>query len=95
MPRIKQYRDIQAMFWNSWGTMNQAWVLIDTKMGKEHLALEELRRIPGVSEAHIVTGDHDILLLVEADSMKQLNDILTWNIRRQKDVLCTITMVIM
>jgi len=24
-------------------------------------ALEELRRIPGVSEANIVTGDHDIM----------------------------------
>ncbi len=82
------------MFWNSWGLLNQAWVLINTKVGKEHQALEELRNIPGVSEAHIVTGDHDIMLLVEADSMKQLNDVLSWNIRRQRDVLSTITMVV-
>ncbi len=75
--------------------MNQAWVLINTKVGKEHQALEGLRKIPGVCEAHIITGDHDIMLLVEADSMKQLNDILSWNIRRQKDVLSTITMVVM
>jgi len=34
------------------------------------------------------------MLLVEADSMKQLNDVLSWNIRRQKDVLSTITMVV-
>ena len=74
--------------------MNQAWVLVKTKIGREHQALEELRSIPGVSEAHIVTGDHDIMLLVEADSMKQLNDILSWNIRRQRDVLSTITMVV-
>ena len=57
-------------------------------------ALEELRRILGVSGAHIVTGDHDIMLLVEADSMKQLNDVLGWNIRRQRDILSTITMVV-
>ena len=74
--------------------MNQAWVLINTKVGKEHQALEELRSILGVSEAHIVTGDHDIMLLVEADSMKQLNDFLSWNIRRHKDILSTITMVV-
>ena len=74
--------------------MSQAWVLIKTKIGREHQALEELRSIPGVSEAHIVTGDHDIMLLVEADSMKQLNDVLSWNIRRQRDVLSTITMVV-
>ena len=74
--------------------MSQAWVLIKTKIGREHQALEELRSIPCVSEAHIVTGDHDIMLLVEADSMKQLNDVLSWNIRRQRDILSTITMVV-
>ena len=82
------------MFEKPWGLMNQAWVLVTTKIGKEYQALEGLRKITGVSEAHIVTGDHDIMLLVEADSMKQLNDFLSWNIRRQKDVLSTITMVV-
>ena len=82
------------MFGEPWGLMSQAWVLVKTKIGREHQALEELRSIPGVSEAHIVTGDHDIILLVEADSMKQLNDVLGWNIRRQRDILSTITMVV-
>lgn len=75
--------------------MKQAWVLVDTKIGRERLALQALRRIPGVSEAHIVTGGHDIMLLVEAESMKGLNDVLSWNIRRQKDILSTITMVVL
>ena len=74
--------------------MNQAWVLINTKIGNEREALEDLRKISGISETHIITGDYDIMLLVEANSMKQLNDILSWNIRRQKDVLSTITMVV-
>jgi DNA-binding Lrp family transcriptional regulator len=74
--------------------MNQAWVLVKTKVGREIEAIEGLRKIPGVSEAYIITGDHDILLLVEADSMKRLNDILSWNIRRQREVLSTITMVV-
>ncbi len=74
--------------------MNQAWVLVNTKIGKEHQVLEGLRKIPGVKEAHIVTGDHDIILLVETGSMKQLDDILSWNIRRQKDIVCTVTMVV-
>ena len=82
------------MFGEPWGLMSQAWVLVKTKIGREHQALEELRSIPGVSEVHIVTGDHDIMLLVEADSMKQLNDVLGWNIRRQRDILSTITMVV-
>jgi DNA-binding Lrp family transcriptional regulator len=70
--------------------MNQAWVLI----GKEHQALNELRKIPGVKEAHIVTGDYDIMILIEAKSMKQLKDILSWNIRREKNVCNTVTMIV-
>ncbi len=74
--------------------MRKAWVLVNTVVGKDHQALEELRKIPGVKEAHLVTGDYDIILLIEAPSMKQLEDILTWNIRRQKNICATATMVV-
>lgn len=74
--------------------MNRAWVLVNTILGKERLALEELRRTPGVTEAHLVMGDYDIMVFIEADSMKKLNDILSWNIRRNKNICNTITMVV-
>lgn len=74
--------------------MNQAWVLVNTTLGKEHHALVELRKIPGVKEAHIVTGQYDIMLLIEANSMKQLQDIISWNIRRHNAVCNTVTMVV-
>jgi DNA-binding Lrp family transcriptional regulator len=72
--------------------MNQAWVLVNTILGKERLALEELRKTPGVTEAHLVMGDYDIMVFIEADSMKKLNDVLSWNIRRNKNICNTITM---
>lgn len=74
--------------------MNQAWVLINTVIGKEHQALTEIRKIPGVKEAHIVTGQYDIMLLIEANTMKQLEDIISWNIRRHNTVCNTVTMVV-
>ena len=74
--------------------MNQAWVLINIQMGKEFQVLNYLRKIPGVKEAHIVTGIYDIILLIESDSMKKLNDILSWNIRRHKNICNTFTMVV-
>ena len=74
--------------------MNQAWVLINTIVGKEQQVLNELRRMPNVKEAHLVTGQYDILILIEATSMKQLNDLLMWNIRRQKDIVNTVTMIV-
>lgn len=74
--------------------MNRAWVLVNTVIGKENQALKELRRTPGVQEAYLVTGEYDIILLIEASSMKKLDDILTWNIRREKNVCATVTMVV-
>ena len=74
--------------------MSQAWVLVNTVLGKERQSLIELRKIPGVNEAHIVTGQYDIMLKIEAKTMKQLEDIISWNIRRHKTVRNTVTMVV-
>lgn len=74
--------------------MNKAWVLVNTIVGKEHHVLKELRKMPNIKEAHLVTGQYDILILIEATSMKQLNDLLMWNIRRQKDIVYTVTMIV-
>jgi len=53
-----------------------------------------LRIILGVTEAHLVYGQYDLILLIEANSMKQLEDIISWNIRRHKTVCNTVTMVV-
>ena len=74
--------------------MTQAWVLINTVLGKEKHSLRELRKIPGVTEAHIVTGQYDIMLHIEAKSLKQLEDIISWNIRRHDTVCNTVTMIV-
>jgi DNA-binding Lrp family transcriptional regulator len=75
--------------------MRQAWVLVNTILGKENKALDALRKTPGVVEANLVLGEYDIMVLVEAESMKKLNDILSWNIRRHKTICNTVTMIVM
>ena len=74
--------------------MRQAWVLVNTILGKERQALVALRKIPGVLEAHQVLGEYDILVLIQAESMKKLNDILSWNIRRHQTICNTVTMIV-
>jgi DNA-binding Lrp family transcriptional regulator len=74
--------------------MRQAWVLVNAILGKERQALDALRKIPGVVEAHRVLGEYDILVLIQAKSMKKLNDILSWNIRRHKTICNTVTMIV-
>ena len=46
--------------------MRRAWVLVNAILGKEYEALEDLRKLPGVKEAHLITGQYDIILLIEA-----------------------------
>ena len=74
--------------------MRQAWVLVNTILGKERQALVALRKIPGVLEAHQVLGEYDILVLIQSESMKKLNDILSWNIRRHQTICNTVTMIV-
>ena len=74
--------------------MNRAWILVNTSLGREIQSLKSLRQIPGVKEAHLILGQYDIILLIEASSMKQLEDIISWNIRRHKTVCNTVTMVV-
>jgi DNA-binding Lrp family transcriptional regulator len=74
--------------------MRQAWVLVNTILGKEHQALDALRKTPGVVEANLVLGEYDIMVLIEGETMKKLNDILSWNIRRHKTICNTVTMIV-
>ena len=50
----------------------QAYVLIQTDVGKSAQVAEEVGRIQGVIAAHNVTGNYDVIVLVEADSMDEL-----------------------
>jgi DNA-binding Lrp family transcriptional regulator len=73
-------------------SMNRAWGLVNTLLGRERDSLKAMNMIPGVKEAHLVLGQYDIVLLIEASSMKQLEDIISWNIRVHKTVCNTVTM---
>jgi DNA-binding Lrp family transcriptional regulator len=50
----------------------QAYVLIQTDVGKSAQVAEEVGRIEGVIAAHNVTGNYDVIVLVQANSMDDL-----------------------
>jgi DNA-binding Lrp family transcriptional regulator len=74
--------------------MPTAYVLINAETGSETEILEALRKIDNVKEAHGVYGVYDIIARVEADSLEQLKDIITWKIRRLDKVRSTLTMMV-
>ena len=55
---------------------------------------KELSGIKGVTEVYEVTGDQDIVVVVDVDSSQRLNEIVD-NIRRLKSVLSTRTRLIL
>ena len=58
----------------------KAYVLIETAVGKTKDVLDVLRGIDGVREADAVTGEYDIVAVVEADSLNHIGELVTGSI---------------
>ncbi|WP_440060133.1 Lrp/AsnC family transcriptional regulator [Thermogladius sp. 4427co] len=69
-------------------------VLIQTEIGAESRVLDELYKIPEVTEAYIVYGTYDLVVKVESDSLEKIREIVTNKIRKLPDIRTTITMIV-
>lgn len=69
--------------------------MINAEMGAEVDVLNAVSKVPEVKEAHLVYGVYDIITLVEASSMQELKDVISWKIRRIEKVRSTITMIVL
>lgn len=58
----------------------KAYVLIETAVGKTRDVLMSLRSVDGVREADAVTGEYDVVAVVEAESLNAIGDLVTGNI---------------
>jgi DNA-binding Lrp family transcriptional regulator len=73
--------------------MPTAFVLINAETGSETEILMILRKMENVKEAYGVYGVYDIIARVEAESLDQLKEMITWKIRRLDKVRSTLTMM--
>ena len=74
--------------------MQKAYVLLKATIGREKELLDEMNTIPEVKEIHRVLGVYDLVLLVEADSEDDLNQVIQQRIRSLDAVHSTITMAV-
>lgn len=74
--------------------MALAYVLINSDMGAEEEVLKQLRQTPGVKEAYLVYGVYDMIVKVEAESMEEVKEIITWKIRRLEKVRSTLSLIV-
>jgi len=74
--------------------MPKAYVLINCDIGAEETIMSQLKEVDIVKEVHGVFGAYDIVILVEADTVESLRDIITWKIRKIEKIRTTLTMMV-
>ncbi len=71
--------------------MVQAYVLIQTEVGKAAIVAEEVRKIPGVESADDVTGPYDVIVKAAADDVDQLGKLVVAKIQAIEGITRTLT----
>lgn len=70
----------------------QAYVVLHTDQGEEYNVLRNLSNIPEVKEADVVFGYYDVLGKIEASSHKELEKIITKDVRKLSHVRTSMTL---
>lgn len=69
----------------------QAYVLIQTEVGKAAMVAQAIRAIPGVTLADDVTGPYDVIVRAEASTMDELGKLVVAQIQAVPGVSRTLT----
>ena len=72
--------------------MNIAYVLVQSTIGHEMEVLNDLLKIDLIKEAKGTFGYYDILIKIEASSEKEIERVITKNIRKVKNIIATTTL---
>ncbi len=69
----------------------QAYVLIQTEVGKAVTVVESIRSISGVAVAEDVTGPYDVIVKAEAPTMDELGRLVVAKIQSVPGITRTLT----
>ena len=71
--------------------MVQAYILIQTEVGKAAQVAKDVRGITGVSEAEDVTGPYDVIVRAEARNVDELGRLVVARIQGVEGITRTLT----
>ena len=71
--------------------MVQAYILIQTEVGKAAQVADEVRGIAGVTEAEDVTGPYDVIVRAEATTVDELGKLVVARIQSVEGITRTLT----
>jgi DNA-binding Lrp family transcriptional regulator len=69
----------------------QAYILIQTEVGKSSDVSVEIRQLPGVTLAEDVTGPYDVIARIQAPTVDELGQLVISRIQDVKGITRTLT----
>jgi DNA-binding Lrp family transcriptional regulator len=71
--------------------MVQAYILVQTEVGKAADVAKEIAKITGVTQAEDVTGPYDVIVRAEADNVDELGRLVAAGIQSIEGITRTLT----
>ncbi|MEV7615175.1 Lrp/AsnC ligand binding domain-containing protein [Streptomyces sp. NPDC089799] len=71
--------------------MVQAYILIQTEVGKASIVAESISEIPGVIQAEDVTGPYDVIVRAQADTVDELGRMVVAKVQQVEGITRTLT----
>ena len=71
--------------------MVQAYILVQTEVGKAADVAKEIAKITGVATAEDVTGPYDVIVRAEADNVDELGRLVATGIQSVQGITRTLT----
>lgn len=71
-----------------------AYVLVNVNAGKANQALAAARKIKEVKQAHLVTGLHDLVVYLEAPTLKALCGAVVSKLQKAAGINKTVTCIV-
>lgn len=71
----------------------RAYVLMTTEVGKAIEVTEQLRHLPGVRAANVVTGTYDVVLVLEAGTTSDIGRLVLTQIHGTPGLKGTLTLI--
>jgi DNA-binding Lrp family transcriptional regulator len=72
--------------------MHKGFVLLNCDLGAEEFILEELKKIPNVSQAYVTFGAYDVIAEINADSREDFDETVAIKIRGLTRIVSTMTL---
>jgi DNA-binding Lrp family transcriptional regulator len=69
----------------------QAYILIQTEVGKASAVAEAISRMPGVIQAEDVTGPYDVIVRAQADTVDELGRMVVARVQQAEGITRTLT----